>query len=389
MHADALVTFGHGRQQRGNPQLFLLAQNVQRHGAIFAATPTKQYRLTLLRHFFRRRGACRPHPLVFPAESVLHPDQHFAAKRWIAERVLVRLVEEIRRPRIRRHASAELVMDRGIESRVARIIGNCRIDEVGVCTDTAKISAERPVQSVVSGTQKYRARVDRPAEQVIPRHLRGIKEGVLRFKNSRIVEGIASADKDSVAEARLSGKIHAAGSRQIRVEEAAAKTRVRLRKVAKADDVVKPIIEVVRREFDAAVVELLFETYIPGFAGFRFQRWITGKAWIGAKRLVKTRLLDAFAIKCTQPGFSPKAAALQKSERGADARHYASAEISVRFGSCAKVQSGARMRRIMEIEKASLVVAPQMTGLGVQAGAVVLVPYCKKKIAELLGGDGG
>src|SRR5882757_3340761 len=158
---------------------------------------------------------------------------------------------------------------------------------------------------------------------MVSRYLRGIEERILRFKNSGIVEGIAPADKDSVAEARLPGEIHAAGSRQVGVEVAAAEIRVGLREIAKADDVVKPITEIVRREFDAAVVELLFETYIPGFAGLRFQRWITRKARIGAKRLVKTRLLDAFAIKCTQPGFSPKAAALQKSERGADARHYA------------------------------------------------------------------
>src|SRR5258708_14897543 len=319
-------------------------------------------------------------------------------------------------------------MDRGIESRVARIIGNRRIDEVGVCTDTAEISAERPVQTVVSGTHKYRARVDRPAEQVIPRHLRGIKEGILRFKKSRIVEGIASADKDSVAEARLPGKIHAAGSRQVGVEVPAAEIRVGLQEIAKADDVLKPIIGIVRREFDAAVVELLFETDIPGFAGLRFQGRISRKARIGTKRLVEAWLLDAFAIKRTQPGFSPEAAALQESERCTDTGDHASAEISVGLRPCDEVQRSARMRRIAEIEKATLVVAPQMrtdksgggrregyfrqrllravfnfvlvsgrggevrqqiTGLGIQAGAVVLVSDRKKKVAEFWRGDGG
>src|SRR5205807_8416748 len=101
-------------------------------------------------------------------------------------------------------------------------------------------------------------------------------------------EGIACPDKDSVAEARLPGKIHATGSRQVGIEVAAAEIRVGLREVAKADDVVKPIIEVVRGEFDAAVAELLFETYIPRFAGLRFQGGIPRKARIGAKRLVKS-----------------------------------------------------------------------------------------------------
>jgi hypothetical protein len=41
MHADALVAFGDCRKQRSNSQISLLAEDVQRHGAVFSATPAK------------------------------------------------------------------------------------------------------------------------------------------------------------------------------------------------------------------------------------------------------------------------------------------------------------------------------------------------------------
>ena len=58
------------------------------------------------------------------------------------------------------------------------------------------------------------------------------------------------------------------------------------------------------------MVEVLFDAGIGGAALFGKQAQVAGIAWIGAKRLIEARLLDALAVGETQPRGSPEIAAI-------------------------------------------------------------------------------
>src|SRR5207253_10393052 len=113
-------------------------------------------------------------------------------------------------------------------------------------------------------------------------------------------------------------------------------TRSENRAGRKTHQVVETVGKIVRGDSCAFSRQPLFKTHAPGLARFRFKSRVSGKTNKTAVALIKTRLFDAFAVKSPEAGFSPKAAALEQSERRTDARNHARAENRIGFGAGAE-----------------------------------------------------
>src|SRR6266446_4816954 len=120
MHGDTVVTFGDRGEKSGHAILLLLEQGMQRHGAVFAATPTEQDGFRHIQEspssFDRARmGRGLQRPLqrklrsISAAEFVFQADTNVTAESRKAEYILVRFVEKIGGARVKRNAAAEII----------------------------------------------------------------------------------------------------------------------------------------------------------------------------------------------------------------------------------------------------------------------------------------
>ncbi len=78
---------------------------------------------------------------VSPAERIFHANPCVSPKGWIAQRVLILLVEKIHRPGVQQNAVAKTIAAGDIEPRVTGIAYKSQSKKIAVSPDASKISA--------------------------------------------------------------------------------------------------------------------------------------------------------------------------------------------------------------------------------------------------------
>src|SRR5205823_14885802 len=93
------------------------------------------------------------HSSTLAAESVVHPDPHFAPERRVPQRVLILLVEEVLYSHIRVDAAAQIVSSRDVKSTVPGSTGQPETQKVRIGAVARKVSSEIAADSPPCGKQ--------------------------------------------------------------------------------------------------------------------------------------------------------------------------------------------------------------------------------------------
>src|SRR6266849_1225124 len=176
----------------------------------------------------------------------------------------------------------------------------------------------RPVKEIpraIGGVEDEAARVDGTAKKMIAGHLNRV-ESVGGFQDARVVMRITAVEAEPAAEAQLAGKINAACTSEIGVEECAGAGRAGGSGYGiegEADDVAESIVEVGGGETKALSGEELVKTSVIGLAALGAKRGIARETRVAAERLLEGGFLEALAVGEARAGVAPEAAALVKS----------------------------------------------------------------------------
>src|SRR5262249_14478125 len=189
-------------------------------------------------------------------------------------------------------------------------------------------------------------------------------EGIRRFQDLSIVEGVIAADGEPAARANFGGEIHAPGAGEVGVEESAGAERASRGDVGnegETDDVAIAVVEIGGGEAEFVAGKELIEADIDGATAFGLEGVVAGEAGIAAEGFVEGRFFQALAEREAETSVTPDAGSITKCVDRSSTRNYAGTEGGVCLGADASANREPGKGEPTGVEKAGLIVAASVT----------------------------